>query len=564
MTDRRITYLKWLLFSIVFAGILFFSYSYEGRLLGHLLVVSLFLIVFLLCRAISLGVVTAAFCGALVIMSIFLGSKFKFWLTARRLHPHDIYLYFNLDSLINLDVLYPKQYIFAYIVVALILLSLFLLIWWERFIRPTKWVFLGILSISVFYASLLRIPLNADNGLFGGGNRFMHFDTQHVSTFILTSLHTVPDLLAGKVFDYGPDMPLSAERIEYAKQEACKPAKDAPNLYLIMRESGIVPSTVPAMQAPYPGLDDFKSSDGRNNALRVETHGAGSAHTIFSALTGLSADGFGVMKNIGIDLSTGELHAAIPQILAKCGYQTVAITTGFAGYVLERAFYKSVDFEKYFDIQDLKAFSGGDTSDRSVFAFASSIIPTLDPNRPVFLYVDTTEAHWPYTNKLRPNEEVPQAKAINAEAVEYLRRLILGEQDFQRFVAAAKTSWQPGMRRTLITDFGDHHPSFTKNLPGRDGSVDYSRKTDDELLITFFRMTSIGFALPAMPTHPLVDAPFLGDWMLHASGLTVGGIYAQRWQMIEHCKSRYWQCDNENAAYEMHQTMRAASLITIP
>lgn len=551
-------------FLIAAAAVATFSAYTEIRPIAHVIVASAFLMVFLICRTLFLGIVTSSLFAAGTIFLIYGASKFKFWLTARRLHPYDLYLYFNLDNLRYARILFPGQYLLLYAGIAAVIISFAVLVWVEGLHRPSKMVFAGFLAVVATLVTVQQVGKYGEYGVLGGGNRFMHFDHQHVSTFLISAAQSLPELLAGKAFDYGSDIALSPERIEEAKKPACTAGAETPDLYVVMRESAMIPASLPEMEAPQVGPERFRSSNGKTYRLRVETHGAGSAHTIFSVLTGLSAESFGEMKNIGIDLSTGRIKMAVPQMLKDCGYRTLAITTGIDGYVMEEAFYKSIGFDEYYDYNDTIAFSNGDDSDRAVYAFARSITAKMDGSRPLLVYIDTTATHGPYSYKKWPEREVPDAAAVSPEASEYLRRLLAGEQDFQDYIADLGARVTAGGHRALITDFGDHHPSFTKYLPGRSGLVDESRQADDDLLITYFRMTSLGFSLPALPDHSLVDAAFVGDWLLRASGLPVQGIYGLRWAMVEKCASRYWRCENEAPAHELHQTLRAAGLITIP
>lgn len=561
----RPAFFRWMIFLLSLGAVGYLSYATENRPLGHFMVTSFFLLLFLILRSLTLGVMSSSLFSVSAIFLIFWGSKFKFWLTARRLHPHDIYLYFNIDNLLYAKILYPNHYVYILLGASAFVILAAGMLFFERFVKPSKFVFSGIAVLCLVYAAIVKAGPYMEFGAYGGGNRFMHFDHQHVSTFAIATIHALPELLSGKVFDYGPNRSLDPQRIAAAQAPACDAhIEGPPDLYLIMRESAMIPASLPAMGAPQVGPDMFRSSNGRTYPLRVETHGAGSAHTIFSVLTGLSSESFGPLMNIGIDLSINRIKASLPQILKKCGYRTIAITTGMDGYVLERKFYKSIEFDEYYDIRDVQKLSNNDISDSAVYALAQSVVTKANPEHPLFVYIDTTAAHGPYTYKIKPEVDLPEARARDAEATEYVRRLILGERDFQAYLARLSAQVSAGGRRTLVTDFGDHHPSLTKYLPGRNGFINHDRRADDELLITFFRLTSLGFQLPELPAHPLVDAAFVGDWLLHASGLPIGGVYRQRWEMIERCASRYWRCEQETQAYELHQTLRAAGFLSIP
>jgi hypothetical protein len=95
--------------------------------------------------------------------------------------------------------------------------------------------------------------------------------------------------------------------------------------------------------------------------------------------------------------------------------------------------------------------------------------------------------------------------------------------------------------------------------------VNEDRNQDDPHMLTYFRIQSTGRALAELPTdHAIVDAAFLSDWLLHALDLQIEGIYKIRWSVVERCKSRYWQCEGNSAAHELHQVLRAAGLVSYP
>src|SRR5262249_25372806 len=128
-----------------------------------------------------------------------------------------------------------------------------------------------------------------ENTAVKGAVRFLHYNEQHISTFILSAAYLLPELVAGRVFEYGSPMLLDPQRVAAARNNRCSPPSGAyPNVIVILRESIVIPSTVQGMGVPQVDESRFASSDGRTYRLRVETYGGGTAHTIFGLLTGLS------------------------------------------------------------------------------------------------------------------------------------------------------------------------------------------------------------------------------------------------------------------------------------
>jgi hypothetical protein len=143
----------------------------------------------------------------------------------------------------------------------------------------------------------------------------------------------------------------------------------------------------------------------------------------------------------------------------------MAITPGSTGYVASGRFYRSIGFQDYFEVNDILRRSGGDLSDRAIYGFLSEVMASKDNGSPIFAFV--AASHSPYSFTLRPKETVPEAGPIKDPIIsEYVRRLIIGERDLQKFIEHARGSGAGGGRPLVVLDFGDHQPNFTRDLPG--------------------------------------------------------------------------------------------------
>jgi phosphoglycerol transferase MdoB-like AlkP superfamily enzyme len=519
----------------------------EARWRNPALFMASFAFLFGLFRLLWLGPIFSGFLSLTVMGGIYGASKFKFWLTGRMLNVWDIYTYVHLDPLIYIKDLYPQHYMYLYILLALVLLVAVAILWFERLRRPSG------LSVATFVVLLLYGVAASSRGLF--------IDDEHPSTFILSAVESLPEIVTGRTFEYGTLMQLDPQQVAAARTNRCSTPSGTnyPNVIVISRESIVIPSTVEGMAVPQVDEGRFASSDGRTYRLRVETFGGGSVHTIFSLLTGLSVQSFfGGMKNVAMDLTPGHLRYSLPILMRNCGYRTVAVTTGSStGH-----FFRSIGFQDYFDLYDILRRTGGDSSDKAIYEFLSEVIGSKNAGSPTFAYVDTIASHAPYSYAARPKEYVPEAELIKDSVIsEYVRRLIIGERDLEKFIEHSRGDGRP----LVVLDFGDHQPHFTRDLPGHSGHVNEDRDQDDPHMLTYFRIRSIGRALAELPAdHPVVDAAFMSDWLVRALELPIEGVYKIRWVMVERCKSRYWQCEGNAAAHQLHQILRAAGLISYP
>jgi hypothetical protein len=546
-----------------------FAYDVEIRWLGWAIVVAALVFIYCGLRLVSFGPLLSAYVSVALMIAIYDVSKLKFLLTARRLHPFDIYMYGSWRNLFYIQDLYPHHYLYVYAALLSFVGLALGILYFEGFLRAGVRHLLVLALIFLWFFNFNTLHRKEELGGLGGGNAFMHFDHQHLSTFFISGIKAFPELLNGRYFDYGENKPTSPVSLAQMKQEKCvlPDNQRPPNVVSVLRESIMVPASLPSLGIPEIGDERFAWDDGKTRHLRVETHGAGSAHTILSLLSGISSTAFGGNKSLSLDLARKYLHYSFVKQMQSCGYRTVVVSSGSDGYVASKDFYVALGFEEVYELGEVAAASAGDVNDRAIYNFvASKLNDGAKGQRPTFVYMDTTASHAPYDQPIRKDEYVAEAPSVqNPEIAEYVRRLILGERDLTGFLEQQKKNIDIGGRPLVILDFGDHQPYFTKTLPGFPGYVNEDPDQDDPLLITYFRIKSAGYklAFAALPQDDkIVDVPFLSDWLLRSLGWKVEGTYALRWQMVEKCKSRYWQCQNHAAAQELHRSLRDAGLIS--
>jgi hypothetical protein len=126
--------------------VIFFAGREEIRGLGYIIVVAFSVFAWCLFRLLFIGPVLSSVLGVCLILTIFVVSKLKFLLTARRLHPFDVYEYGSWRNLSYIRDLYPHHYHYVYL--ALIAASAVLVIlFFERFVRPGAIHVIGVVVI---------------------------------------------------------------------------------------------------------------------------------------------------------------------------------------------------------------------------------------------------------------------------------------------------------------------------------------------------------------------------------------------------------------------------------
>ena len=131
--------------------------------------------------------------------------------------------------------------------------------------------------------------------------------------------------------------------------------------------------------------------------MRVETYGGASWLTEFSLLAGVSTHSFGGMRQFVQTFTQNKLKDTLPQALERCGYRNVVFYPMMRNFVSNDKFYTSIGLREIFDMKSQGAPSA---QERDRFYYENSMAEMdrhLKASRkPMFMFIQTMSAHWPY------------------------------------------------------------------------------------------------------------------------------------------------------------------------
>jgi phosphoglycerol transferase MdoB-like AlkP superfamily enzyme len=165
-----------------------------------------------------------------------------------------------------------------------------------------------------------------------------------------------------------------------------------------------------------------------------------------------------------------KLKDTLPQALERCGYRNVVFYPLLKNFVSNERFYNSIGLREVFD---LKAQEAKSAQERDRFYYDNAMAEMARhfkaSSRPLFTYIQTMSAHWPYDFAFEPNVHVAGGgPGTDPEMHEYLRRVSLAKLDYDYLVGELQRRF-PG-ERLLIVHYGDHHPMATRTLLGYKGA----------------------------------------------------------------------------------------------
>ncbi len=397
-----------------------------------------------------------------------------------------------------------------------------------------------------------------------GERRHMQFNFEglYVSSFYASWGETIETLWRGSMLEAAdrPDGPAA----NFKALARCDMHEKPPHIIMIHQESLVPPGYFKGLSYDRDLDRMFVSQDGRTHKMRVETYGGASWLTEFSILTGVSTQAFGGMRQFVQTFLVNRLSDTLPQNLTQCGYRNVVFYPLLKNFVSNDKFYKSIGLNEIFDARDQKAKTANER-DRFYYnnALAEMEKHFAASKAPLFTYVLTMSAHWPYDIKYEPGEEVAGGgPGTPPEMSEYLRRLGLAKRDYDGFVADLKQRFPD--ERFLIVHYGDHQPTATRTLLGfkeETEAEDATMASDAPGYITYFAVDGINYEVPPLPPEQIVDVPYLGMIVQQSAGLPLSDANKERQRLLTVCQGRNYGCTKHNAIMAFHRRLIDSGLI---
>lgn len=345
---------------------------------------------------------------------------------------------------------------------------------------------------------------------------------------------------------------------------ACTPAMKPPHIILIHEESVGPPSLFPQIKYD-PALDSlFKSFDGQMHKMRVETFGGGSWLTESSVLLGLSSQFFGGMKHFIQFFTAGHLRDTLPFALRDCGYRTTMFYPAFKGFFGNAKFFETIGLDEIFDRKAQGAKTDWE-SDRFYFDNAIAEIGRHvgQSKKPLFVYIQTMSAHWPYDIAFQPKIEVPGGgPGTPPQISEYLRRLAMARIDYDHLKAELAQRFPN--EQFLIVQYGDHHAMPVAELYGykdQDDVKDMTFAPDSPAMTTYYGVDGVNYTPPPLPQIDVVDVGYLGAILLEEARLPMPASWRERLRLMNVCGGRYYDCPKRDEVLAFHRRLIDSGLL---
>jgi len=391
-----------------------------------------------------------------------------------------------------------------------------------------------------------------------GERRHMQFyyANLYVSSFYASWGETLEALWRGALLEAAPRA--VALSPPFTIPSRCDTAAKPPHIILIHQESVVQPSLFPALRYDHTVDPFFRSVDQTVHKLRVETYGGASWLTEFSLLAGVSTHSFGGMRQFVQTFTQNKLKDTLPQVLERCGYRNVVFYPMLKNFVSNDRFYSSIGLREIFD---LKAQGAKTAQERDRFYFDNSMAE-MDRHfqasrQPMFTFIQTMSAHWPYDYAYEPDIDVPGAgPGTDPEMHEYLRRVSIAKMDYDYFLAELRRRFP--QERFLIVHYGDHHPMATRTLLGfKDDTQaeDVVLDPDSIGFVTYYAAQGINYRVPVMPQYETLDVAYLGTVMLDLAGLPLSDSHRERKRIMSLCRGRYYSCANRDEILMFHRRL---------
>jgi phosphoglycerol transferase MdoB-like AlkP superfamily enzyme len=393
-----------------------------------------------------------------------------------------------------------------------------------------------------------------------------YFENLYVSSFYASWGETAEALWRGALLEADPH---SGVAPAFAVPERCEPTAQSspgkpPHIILIHQESVVQPSLFPSLGYDRSVEPFFRSADGTSRRLRVETYGGASWLTEFSLLAGVSTYSFGNMRQFVQTFMQGRLKDTLPQALERCGYRNVVFYPLHRNFVSNDKFYNSIGLREIFDMKAQKARSAQER-DRFYFdnAMAEIARHVQASTKPMFAYIQTMSAHWPYDFAFAPEEKVAGgAPGTDPEMHEYLRRLSLAKVDYDYLLKELRRRFP--RERFLIVHYGDHHPMATRMLLGYGSETeaeDVALDPESIGFITYYAAQGVNYNVPPLPAYDTLDVSYLGSLILELAGIPLPDSHRERMWLMSLCEGRYYSCSRRGDILRFHRRLIDSGIV---
>ncbi|MBN9071263.1 MAG: sulfatase-like hydrolase/transferase [Rhizobiales bacterium] len=504
-------------------------------------------VLFLMSRRAAFSLYAAAATVSLIAIASFI----KYRLMGFGLHVFD-FVFTGLDPAAM--VFLAKEYAFVVVpFLSMLVLGIVTLVWLAR-VGPKSdlpWWTRGILATAVAFCLFPSYPLSADQNrerYYVGG-----FDASTFFVSMLDLQHLVTDTQLTKRLAGQPPQP------PYPAETGCAESGRRPDIFLVLSESQMSPAYFPELAEAQALAPNFLSQDGRLHPLQVETFGGGTWMSNLSVMTGLSTADFGFQAPYLTAVLEGKLGGALPEMLAACGYRTAAILPVEKSFVNEGRFLKSIGFQTVLGREDIGATQEVERDDFYFHAAEEFLRNHRETDgRPLFLAMQTLFSHAPYNDALSA-EAGGGAQRFSSDPIiqEYFSRVALSRADVAGYRAVIEQ--ETGPRGSVVVEYGDHHPYFTKPMADKLAKGNALADLGSIAYRTFASVHAYRYDLDmrAFGDGPL-DIGFLGPALIEAAHLPASPMYKELIALKELCNGKFHAC-KDRAAIDRHLRRRVDS-----
>src|SRR5215510_14219926 len=463
-------------------------------------------------------------------------------------HAYDLFFYLSSWSTISFLWSDHRRYVLGLIVALLAMIAVSWLAYRADPSRvPRRWA----------AASVLLCALLAAAGAYSKGERRhmqFYYSGLYLSSFYASWGETLEALYRGTLLEAAtaPTGPA------FTVPVGCPMQRKPPHIILVHQESVVQPSLFRTLNYDSSVDAFFRSDDHKLHALRVETYGGASWLTEFSLLAGVSTHSFGGMRQFVQTFTERKLKDTLPQALQRCDYRNVVFYPMLKNFVSNDRFYSSIGLQEIFD---LKAQGAPTAQERDSFYYRNALAEMerhfRTSRQPLFTFIQTMSAHWPYDFKYAPQIDVPGGgPGTDPEMSEYLRRLAIAKMDYEALLHELRSRFPN--ERFLLVHYGDHQPMATRTLLGyRDDTEaeDVLLDPDSIGFHTYYAVHGINYRLPPLPPFQPLDVAYLGSLILELAGLPLSDSHAERLRLMSLCQGRYYGCSRRAAILAFHRRL---------